>query len=163
MPLHCVLRGTLLRIDEIDQQIISSLVADARASYREIGERVGLSSPAVKRRVDRLVDAGVVTGFTARINPDALGWRPQALVAVTYAGNVTPTRIRTILEPIPQVVAAYTVSGDADVLVHLRAADMADFEQALERLRATDVVARTESTIVLSTLLDRTTSAPAPG
>jgi len=152
-----------LRIDEIDRHIISLLVADARASYREIGEQVGLSAPAVKRRVDRLLDAGVVTGFTARINPDALGWRAQALVAVTYAGNVTPTRIRTILEPIPQVVAAYTVSGDADVLVHLRAADMADFEQALERLRATDVVARTESTIVLSTLLDRTTSTPPLG
>jgi DNA-binding Lrp family transcriptional regulator len=153
----------LLRLDEIDQHIISLLVEDARASYREIGAEVGLSAPAVKRRVDRLVDAKVITGFTARINPDALGWRAQALVAVTYAGNVTPDRIRRILEPIPQVIAAYTVSGDADVLVHLRAADMADFEQALQRLRATDVVARTESTIVLSTLLDRTTSAPAPG
>ncbi len=153
----------MLRLDEIDQHIISLLVEDARASYREIGAQVGLSAPAVKRRVDRLVDAKVITGFTARINPDALGWRAQALVAVTYAGNVTPDRIRRILEPIPQVIAAYTVSGDADVLVHLRAADMADFEQALERLRATDVVARTESTIVLSTLLDRTASAPPQG
>lgn len=152
-----------MRLDEIDQHIISLLVEDARASYREIGSAVGLSAPAVKRRVDRLVDERVVTGFTARINPDALGWRAQALVAVTYAGNVAPARIRQILEPIPQVVAAYTVSGDADVLVHVRAADMADFEQALERLRATDVVARTESTIVLSTLLDRTTSAPPQG
>lgn len=153
-----------MRIDRIDQQIISCLVADGRASYREIGQTVGLSAPAVKRRVDRLVDGKVVTGFTARINPDALGWRAQALVAVTYAGNVTPDRIRRILEPIVQVVAAYTVSGDADVLVHVRAADMADFEQALERLRATDAVARTESTIVLSTLLDRTGGAEAaPG
>jgi DNA-binding Lrp family transcriptional regulator len=57
---------------------------------------------------------------------------------------------------VPQVVAAYTVSGAADVLVHLRAADMADFEQALETLRSDPAVARTESTIVLSTLLDRT-------
>lgn len=151
-----------MRIDEIDQRIISYLVADGRASYREIGQSVGLSAPAVKRRVDRLVDGGVISGFTARINPDALGWRAQALVAVTYAGNVTPARIRRILEPIPQVVSAYTVSGDADVLVHVRAADMADFEQALERLRATDAVARTESTIVLSTLLDRTTGAGTP-
>jgi DNA-binding Lrp family transcriptional regulator len=77
---------------------------------------------------------------------------------VTYAGNVTPARIRRILEPIPQVAAAYTVSGDADVLVRIRAADMADFETALERLRATDAVAKTESTIVLSTLIDRPTA-----
>lgn len=151
-----------MRIDAIDKQIISCLVADARSSYREIGQTVGLSAPAVKRRVDRLLDEKVLTGFTARVNPDAFGWRAQALVAVTYSGNVTPDRIRRILEPIPQVVAAYTVSGDADVLVHIRAVDMADFEQALERLRASDVVSRTESTIVLSTLLDRPTGTDAP-
>jgi DNA-binding Lrp family transcriptional regulator len=148
-----------LRIDEIDTRIIASLVANSRASFREIGDEVGLSAPAVKRRVDRLLDENVITGFTARVNPDAVGWHSQAFVSVTYAGNVTPSRIRRILDPIPQVAAAYTVSGDADVLVHLRAADMADFETALERLRATDAVAKTESSIVLSTLIDRPTSA----
>ena len=147
-----------MRIDEIDIKIIASLVANGRASFREIGEEVGLSAPAVKRRVDRLLDERVITGFTARVNPDAIGWHSQAFVSVTYAGNVTPARIRRILEPIPQVAAAYTVSGDADVLVRIRAADMADFESALERLRATDAVAKTESTIVLSTLIDRPTA-----
>jgi DNA-binding Lrp family transcriptional regulator len=106
--------------------------------------------------VDRLVAEGGIEGFAARINPAALGWHAQAWVSVTYAGNVTPDRIRAILQPIPQVVAAYTVSGDADVLVRLRAADMADLERSLETLRATGAVARTQSTIVLSTLLDRT-------
>lgn len=148
-----------MRIDALDQQIIALLVHDARMSFREIGDRVGLSAPAVKRRVDRLVADGVISGFSARLNPAALGWHAQAWVSVTYAGNVTPDTIRGILDPIPQVVAAYTVSGDADVLVQLRAADMADLERSLEKLRATGAVARTESTIVLSTLLER--SAPA--
>lgn len=147
-----------MRIDEIDTRIIASLVSNGRVSFREIGEEVGLSAPAVKRRVDRLLDERVITGFTALINPDAVGWHSQAFVSVTYAGNVTPARIRRILEPIPQVAAAYTVSGDADVLVRIRAADMADFESALERLRAADAVAKTESSIVLSTLIDRPTS-----
>lgn len=145
-----------MHIDELDRRIIARLVDNARASFREIGERVGLSAPAVKRRVDRLTDAGVILGYTTRIDPASLGNRAQAFVSVTYAGNVTPRRIREILEPIPEVVAAYTVSGDADVLVHLRAADMAAFEEALEKLRGTDAVSRTESTIVLSTLVDRT-------
>lgn len=154
-----------MRIDELDRQIIAQLTDNARASFREIGYQVGLSAPAVKRRVDRLVEDGVISGFSARLNPDALGWHAQAWVSVTYAGNVTPNTIRGILEPIPQVVAAYTVSGNADVLVQLRAADMADLERSLEKLRATGAVARTESTIVLSTLLERSaasTSRSAP-
>lgn len=146
-----------MQIDKIDQHIISCLMADARSSFREIGLTVGLSAPAVKRRVDRLQSDGIVTGFTARVDPSAVGWNTQAFVAVTYRGNVSPARIAQLLTPIPEVVAAFTVSGDSDVLVHLRAADMAHFEQALERIRAADGIARTESTIVLSTLLERPT------
>lgn len=145
----------MLLLDVIDHQIIASLTHDARASFREIGESVGLSAPAVKRRVDRLVAAGVIRSFTVQIDPAAVGRAAQAWVSVTYAGNVTPARIREILGPIPEVVAAYTVSGAADVLVHLQGADMASLEGSLERLRATGAVARTESTIVLSTLLER--------
>ncbi|MTD14457.1 AsnC family transcriptional regulator [Nakamurella sp. YIM 132087] len=142
-------------MDSIDRHIMSCLTLDARSSFREIGEVVGLSAPAVKRRVDRLRADGVITGFTARIDPGSMGRHLQAFVAVTYTGNTSPDRIRRILEPVTEVVAAYTVSGDADVLVHLRAADMAEFERALERLRSADGVARTESRLVLSTLLDR--------
>lgn len=144
-----------MQLDSIDHHIVSCLTSDARSSFREIGEVVGLSAPAVKRRVDRLRADGVITGFTARLDPGAIGWHVQAFVAVTYLGNTSPDRIRASLAPVAEVVAAYTVSGDADVLVHLRAADMAHFEQALELLRAVDGVARTESTIVLSTLVDR--------
>lgn len=150
-------------MDEIDRHIVSCLVKQARSSFREIGLEVGLSAPAVKRRVDRLQDEGVITGFTAQIDPAQLGWTTQAFVSVTYAGNITPARIRQILTPIPEVVAAYTVSGDADALVHLRAADMAQFEQALEQIRASGAVARTESTIVLSSLLDRPATGATPG
>lgn len=144
-----------MQLDSIDNHIISCLIQDARSSFREVGESVGLSAPAVKRRVDRLRAEKVITGFTTRMDPGSVGWHTEAFVSVTYGGNITPTRISTILQPIAEVVAAYTISGDADVLVHVRAADMAHFEQALERLRAADGVVRTESSIVLSTLLDR--------
>lgn len=144
-----------MRIDGLDRHIIALLAQNSRASFRDIGQQVGLSAPAVKRRVDKLREEGVIRSFSAVLDPQALGWSTQAMVSVTYSGNVAPARIKTLLEAIPQVVAAYTVSGEADVLVHVRAASMADFEQALEQLRATDAVARTESTIVLSTLLDR--------
>lgn len=147
--------GKMLRVDRIDHQIVSCLVADARSSYAEIGSQVGLSAPAVKRRVDKLLDSGVVRGFTAVVNPEALGWGTEAFVEVHCKGNIAPAHIRAGLEPLVEVVAAYTVSGSADAIVHLRAADISHLETALERLRAVEFVDRTVSTVVLSTLLER--------
>ena len=145
----------MLRMDPLDQRIISHLVADARASYAEIGNKVGLSAPAVKRRVDKLLDNGTLQGFTAVVDPEALGWGTEAFVEVHCNGNVPVHRIRSGLEPLPEVVAAYTVSGQADAIVHMRAASIAHLEQALERLRSVDFVHHTVSTVVLSRLLDR--------
>lgn len=145
----------MLRMDALDQRIVSHLVADARASYAEIGSDVGLSAPAVKRRVDRLLDQGVLQGFTAVVDPEALGWGTEAFVEVHCKGNVPAHHIRTGLEPLPEVVAAYTVSGQADAIVHLRAASIHHLEEAMERLRSVEFVSRTVSTVVLSRLLER--------
>ncbi len=145
----------MLRMDPFDRQIVAQLVANARSSYAEIGSIVGLSPPAVKRRVDKLLGTGVLRGFTAVVDPGALGWGTEAFVEMHCRGNVSPTRLRAGLEPLPEVVAAYTVSGAADAIVHLRAAGIRHLETALEQLRALAFVDRTVSTVVLSTLLER--------
>jgi DNA-binding Lrp family transcriptional regulator len=142
-------------MDSIDQRIVSSLVSDARSSYADIGKLVSLSAPAVKRRVDRLLELGVLRGFTAVVDPEALGWGTEAFIEVHCRGNISPSRIRSALEPLPEVVAAYTVSGAADAIVHLRAASIHHLEEVLERVRALDIMDRTVSTVVLSTLLER--------
>lgn len=147
-------------MEALDQRIVSCLVTNARSSYADIGATVGLSAPAVKRRVDRLLEKGILRGFTAVVDPDALGWGTEAFVEMHCAGNVSPTRIKRTLEPLPEVVAAYTVSGAADAIVHLRAADIHHLETVLERLRGLDIMDRTVSTVVLSTLLERP---PSPG
>src|SRR5215467_2620167 len=147
-------RGGTLHIDAVDQQIIASLVSDARASYAEIGARVSLSAPAVKRRVDRLRAAGVIRGFTAIVDPAAVGWTTEAFVELYCTGRTTPAQIGAATRRHPEVMAAYTVSGEADALVHLRAADIAHLERALERLRAESFITSTKSMIVLSRLVD---------
>lgn len=158
-----------MRIDEIDQQIVASLVTDGRASYAEIGAAVSLSAPAVKRRVDRLRAGGVIRGFAAVIDPAAVGWGTEAFVELFCVGRTSPGQIAAATGRHPEVVAAYTVSGEADALVHLRAADIGHLEQALERLRAEPFVSSTRSTIVLSRLVDagwhasRRAGPPAPG
>jgi DNA-binding Lrp family transcriptional regulator len=149
-------------MDATDQQIIASLIADARTSYADIGARVSLSAPAVKRRVDRLRAAGVIKGFTAVIDPAAVGWSTEAFVELYCTGRTTPAQLSAMARKDPAVVGAYTVSGEADALVHLRAADIGHLEQALERLRAESFVTSTRSMIVLSRLIESVSATPPP-
>jgi DNA-binding Lrp family transcriptional regulator len=142
-------------LDDIDQQIVVALRADARASFAQIGAGVGLSAPAVKRRVDRLRSSGVITGFAAVVDPSALGWTTEAYVEVFCQGKTTPAMIAAAVSRHPEVVDACTVSGEADALVHVVAADMRHFEEVLERIGAEKFVVRTKSVLVLSRLLRR--------
>ena len=147
--------GAGLTMDGIDQQVIGCLLADGRATYAEIGSVVGLSAPAVKRRVDRLRASGAIRGFTALIDPAALGWTTEAYVEVYCKGTVAPAALRTSLAAVPEVVGACTVSGGADALVHMLASDIQQLERAIERVRDEPNVDHTQSVIVLSRLLDR--------
>ena len=151
-----------MQLDAVDQRIIALLLADARSSYAEIGARVSLSAPAVKRRVDRLRSRGVIKGFTTVVEPSAVGWTTEAFVELFCTGRTTPAQITVAARRHPEVVGAYTVSGEADALVHLRAADIGHLEKVLERLRAEPFVTSTRSMIVLSRLVDTPTPVPAP-
>ncbi|HTX29435.1 MAG TPA: Lrp/AsnC family transcriptional regulator [Streptosporangiaceae bacterium] len=144
--------GTL---DDIDARIVAALIRDARASYALIGHEVGLSAPAVKRRVDRLRAAGAITGFSARVNPAAVGWTTEAYVELFCDVRTSPEAIGATVRRYPEVVDACTVTGEADALVHIRAADIRHFDDVMERIRAEPFVVRTRSVIVLSRLVDR--------
>lgn len=153
-------RMRLMSHDELDRRILRTLVQDARASYAEIGAAVGLSAPAVKRRVDRLRSAGAITGFSARLNPGELGWTTEAYVELFCRGRTSPADIAVATRKHPEVVSACTVTGDADALLHIRASDMRHFEQVVERISAEPFVVRTRSSIVLSKLVDRPDALP---
>ena len=148
-------------MDDIDARIVAALVKDARASYALIGGQIGLSAPAVKRRVDRLLATGAITGFSARVDPVAMGWTTEAYVELFCGGRTSPEDIGAAVRRYPEVVDACTVTGEADALVHIRAADVRHFEDVMERIRAESFVVRTKSVIVLSRLVDRA-DAPAP-
>ena len=146
-------------MDDVDRGVIGCLMKDGRATYAEVGAQVGLSASAVKRRVDRLLAIGVLRGFTALVDPAMLGWGTEAYVEVYCRGTVLPRELRRSAEALPETVSACTVSGAADMLVHLRATDVQHLEQAIAQLRNGPNVDHTESVIVLSRLLDRSSAA----
>jgi DNA-binding Lrp family transcriptional regulator len=149
-------------VDDVDRGVIACLLKDGRATYAQVGAQVGLSASAVKRRLDRLLATGVLRGFTAQVDPAVLGWGIEAYVEVHCRGTVLPQELRRSAEALPETVSACTVSGAADMLVHLKAADVQHLEQAIAQLRNGPNVDHTESVIVLSRLLDRSPAADLP-
>jgi DNA-binding Lrp family transcriptional regulator len=142
-------------LDDVDRRLLALLARDGRATFAELGNQVGLSAPAAKRRVDRLVADGVIASFTAVVDPAALGWRTEAFVEVRCHGTVSPGDLRRAWRGIPEIVGAYTVTGPADALLHVLARDVQHLEQALERVRDEANISATDSVIVLSRLVDR--------
>lgn len=148
-------------LDRLDEQIIALLVADARRTYADLGDEVGLSAPAVKRRVDRLRSGGAIAGFTVRLDPAALGWSVEGYVELHCTTSTPPEVIRAAVARFPEVLDASTVSGEADAVLRLVASDMGHFERVLEQIGAEPFVARTKSVLVLSPLIRRP-AAPLP-
>jgi DNA-binding Lrp family transcriptional regulator len=146
----------MYRLDVIDERILAELAEHARATFADIGEKVSLSAPAVKRRVDRMLDRGVIKGFTTVIDRNALGWNTEAYVQVFCQGTIAPERLRAAWVDIPEIVSAATVTGPSDAILHVLARDMQHLEEALERIRSSADVERSESIVVLSNLIDRT-------
>lgn len=144
-----------MSLDDLDERIVRLLMADARTSYADVGAAVGLSAPAVKRRIDRLRATGVITGFTVQVDPAALGWTTEAYVELYCQGQTSPDDILSGVSKHPEVVSASTVSGEADAILQVLATDVRHFERVLERIGSEAFVARTKSVLVLSPLLRR--------
>ena len=144
--------------DDLDRAIVAQLAQNSRLPYPAIGDRVGLSAPAVKRRIDRLVADGTITAFTVTLDPASIGTTTEAFVELHCRGRTSPERLRQLALSHPAVAAAYTVTGGADALFHLRCGGNAELEATLEHIRADDAVERTASVIVLSRLVDRSRS-----
>jgi DNA-binding Lrp family transcriptional regulator len=150
--------------DKTDERIVALLRENARRSFQDIGERVSLSAPAVKRRVDRLEADGVIRGYTATVEPSAFGWHSHAFVELFCEGRISGTEVSAAVSKHPEVEGAYTVAGGASAILHVRATDTQHLEEALERIRETPGVLRTETQVVLSTLFERpVTNGRVPG
>ena len=119
-------------MDNLDRAILDLLRQNARAGYGDIGSSVGLSASAVKRRVDRLVADGVIRSFTIQVDPAVDGMSTEAYVELFCRGTVAPDELQRILQGVPEVVYAGTVTGSADAIVHMRARDITSLEDALE-------------------------------
>jgi Lrp/AsnC family leucine-responsive transcriptional regulator len=140
-------------MDAIDDKILTLLVQDGRRTYGDIGKHVSLSTPAVKRRVDRLRAGGVLRGFTAVVDHSALGSSTEALVELFYAPGTLLDEVTRRLERHPEVVEAWSVTGEADAIARVRTRGNADLERLIMELQSDGLVERTRSQVVMSQLV----------
>lgn len=143
-------------LDGTDLEIIDLLRADARRTLADIAARVGLSAPAVKRRIARLERIRVITGYTAQIDHGKLGRPIEAFSELRFAGDTKVTDIKGVADGLPEVQALYTTAGDPDALVRIRVRDLADLTRVIDQLRRSGRVTGTKTLMVLDTLVPST-------
>jgi DNA-binding Lrp family transcriptional regulator len=142
-------------MDVADRQILALLVEDGRRTYDDIARRVALSPPAVKRRVDKLRRTGALQGFTAVLDHAALGDHTEALIELFFAPGTLLEEVADTLRHYPEVVEAWSVTGEADAIARVRTQDNADLERLIMALQRDGLVQRTRSQVVLSRLVRR--------
>jgi Lrp/AsnC family leucine-responsive transcriptional regulator len=137
-------------MDTIDAKILTLLMRDGRDAWARIGERVGLTGPAVAERVRKLEEQGVIRGFAALVAAAAVGFPLTAFVSVTLE---TPHHRRAFLARIaalPEVQECHHVTGDDDYLLKVRSRGPADLDRLLtEQLKGGPGVVRTRTQVVL--------------
>ena len=153
------------RLDTVDAAILAALRANARVPYADLARSVGLSGPSVADRVKRLEQLGVITGYHAAVAPIALGLGVSALVGIEQADDGDQDEIAAALAEVPEVEDCWFVAGDESFVIKVRVADVDALEQSLGRLRGIRGIARTRTTVVLSTRWEGRMSAelPEPG
>jgi Lrp/AsnC family leucine-responsive transcriptional regulator len=136
-------------LDRRDLDILGVLQEDARATYAEVAKRVGLSPSSVHQRVRKLEEQGVIAGYGAKVNLEALGLFVTALVAVTPLDPRQPDDVPDRVAELPEVEACYSVAGEANYVLLVRTRTTEHLEDLLRRIREKAGV-QTRTTIVLS-------------
>lgn len=138
-------------MDQLDRRIIAELRQNGRATYADLGRTVGLSASSVHERVGKLEAAGVITGYHAMVDPGTVGLGVTALVGIQPTDTAADEDVADALAELAEVESCYAVAGNEAFVVKVRVSTVDDLELALGRLRRIPGVARTQTTVVLST------------
>ena len=143
------------RLDAIDRRILAALVENARSTNVEIAEKAGLSEAPCLRRIRRLEADGVIKGYTARLDPEAIGIGFVAYVTLVldYITASTAEQFAERMREIPEIVSCYIVSGGYDAILHVAASDSTAYSDIVfDRLRRIPGVKDVRSSFVMRTI-----------
>lgn len=149
-------------MDAVDSKIIKRLMEHGRITWAELGAFLGLSAPAAADRVRRLEERGVIRGYSALLEPDAIGCGLTAFISVVLDRPEHRAAFLQRIQELTAVQECHHVAGDADYLLKIRCNGIRNLEQIVsERLKGLPGVVKTRTTVVLSTVKE-TTILPLP-
>jgi Lrp/AsnC family leucine-responsive transcriptional regulator len=143
------------KLDRLDRDILAVLQTDARISLQDLSKQVGLSASPCWTRIRRMEEAGVIEGYTVRINAQAVGLAETVIVQVTLDSHSDEALFAfgRALADIPEVLEALLVSGDYDYILRIAVSDTRDYERLLrERLYKIPGLRHSKSSFVLRSL-----------
>src|SRR5919112_1375710 len=143
--------SNVAKVDAVDRKLLDALRANARATYAELARVVGLSAPAAHERVGKLEAAGVISGYHAAIAPEAVGYGTTALIGIFITDSADIDQITASLAALSDVEDCWFVAGEETFVVKVRVVDVAALEATIRDLNSISGVARTRTTVVLST------------
>lgn len=139
--------------DPVDLAILSEVARDGRATLARLAEVSGLSVSAAQARVRRLEAQGVIAGYRAVVDPEAVGRPLSAFIEITPLDPSQPDNAPELLEHLPEIEACHSIAGDASYILFVRVATPRDLESLIRDIRLAAHV-RTRTTVVLQTFYE---------
>jgi DNA-binding Lrp family transcriptional regulator len=138
-------------LDATDRLLVEQLRENARLPTATLARRLGVSRGTVQNRIDRLIQAGVLLGFTVRLRGDADAGMVRAIAVLELRAGEARAAV-TALKLIPEISRIYSTNGRWDLVVELRAADLAELDLVLTEIRAIRAISHSETNILLAEL-----------
>ena len=142
------MENTVRKLDETDRKIIEILQEDGRISMKDLGKLIGLTSPAVSERIKRLENCGIISGYKAIINPDALGRNIKAFIHISLPGSQRYAEFLENAKNDPRIVECHHITGDDCSLLKVLVSDMQELESVIDSIKK---IGSTKTSVILST------------
>lgn len=137
-------------MDEIDRKLVTLLRINARTPVAVLSKALKVSRGTVQNRIDRMMAAGAILGFTLRVRPDAEAERVRAIMAIAVEGERSGAVLKA-LRGFPEIDAVHMTNGRWDMLAELNAASLSDFSRLLDGVRLIEGISATETSLLLTT------------
>ena len=142
-------------LDDLDLRLLDALQGSARSTFAELGALVGLKPPAVHERVKRLESRGFIRGYAAKLDARGLGFGLAAFVSAFTTADVNYEKFTAAVAALPEVGEIHSVAGEESFVLKVLTRSTAHLDDFLTRLKAVPGIARTKTTVVLSTPFER--------